>query len=304
MKKTLLFLILFLITLPVSAQEWYDQDYDPYWYADGWDNQNYYPDPNYYSDPNQYTPMVDPYGNDDHWFGSADYVPEPILPTEEYYTGNMDWNRNEYNADQWFFEESSVWGFPGWETSANLPEGAYVDGFVGYAQSYTLDCETRSAIDLAAYFGVNIPHSEFLISLPHSDDPNLGFVGNFYDPRGQIPPASYGVYQEPIAGMLRNYGLTAVGMEGYTVDSLKTQIAKGRPVMVWIIGNTITGTPVSYTPSNGRTTTVAHFQHTAVVIGYDAQNVTLQDGANKYTRSWEVFKQSWGVLNNRAVVIL
>ena len=295
MKKTLLFLILLLITLPVSAQEWYDQGYDPYWYADGWDNQNVYPDPN---------PYYDPYAVDNYGFGSADFVPEPYFPTEEQFSENMDWNQNEYNADQWFFEEGSGWDLPGWETSVNLPAGAYVDGFVGYAQSYTLDCETRSAIDLAAYFGVNIPHAEFLNSLPHSDDPNLGFVGNFNDARGQIPPASYGVYQEPVAGLLRNYGLNAVGMVGYTVDSLKAQIAKGRPVMVWIIGNTITGTPVSYTPSNGRTTTVAHFQHTAVVIGYDAQNVTIQDGANKYTRSWEVFTQSWGVLNNRAVVIL
>lgn len=298
MKKMICFLILLLITMPVSAQDWYEQDYDPYWYADGWDNQNYYPDPNVYS------PMYyDPYHTENYGIGSADYVPEPVYPTEETFS-DMDWNQNEYNADQWFYEEGFGLDLPGWETSADLPAGAYVDGFVGYAQSYTLDCETRSAIDLAAFYGVNIPHSEFLNSLPHSDDPNLGFVGNFNDPRGQIPPASYGVYQEPIAGLLRNYGLNAIGVEGYTVDSLKSQLAKGKPVMVWIIGNTITGTPVSYTPSNGRTTTVAHFQHTAVVIGYDAQNVTIQDGANKYLRSWEVFEQSWGVLNNRAVVIL
>ncbi len=184
-----------------------------------------------------------------------------------------------------------------------IPESAYINGFIGYDQNYTLDCETRSAVDLAYYFGISIDHNEFMYKLPKSDDPNYGFVGSFNDPRGQIPPNSYGVYQDPVAALLRNYGLPAVGYKNYSFDQIRTEIAAGRPVMVWVCGNTGTGSAVSYTPSDGISTVVAPYQHTVIVIGYTAEKVMIQDGSQKYERSIAAFEQSWGLLENRAVVV-
>lgn len=240
--------------------------------------------------------------------------------SETTWTTTGSWNNNQWNADQWgneddwFYQDTAVptvqennvvnWGSWGQNvTNETLPTAAAVSGFSGLAQSYNLDCETRSAVDLAAYFGVNILPSEFLSKLPSSDDPNLGFVGNYWDARGQIPPASYGVYQEPVAALLRQYGLSAIGASGFSMDDLERQIAAGKPVMVWVVGNTEVGYSVNYTPSNGRTTKVVPYQHTVIVIGYDTTNVTIQDGARQYTRSLGTFEASWAALDNRAIYI-
>ena len=104
--------------------------------------------------------------------------------------------------------------------------------------------------------------------------------------------------------MLRSYGLNAVGVYAYTEDALKAQIAAGKPVMVWVIGNVEIGYSTPYTPaSNGRTTYVAPYQHTVVVTGYDADNVYFQDGALRYSRDWKTFLLSWGALGNRAIYV-
>lgn len=184
-----------------------------------------------------------------------------------------------------------------------LPGAAAIDGFVGYAQSYNLDCETRSAVDLASYFGVRIDYMSFLTGLPKSDDPNEGFVGNYWDARGGLPPNGYGVYERPVAELLTSFGLPSFGVSNFNWEGIKEQVARGNPVMAWVVGNTTTGTPLSYTPASGIPTTVVPYQHTVVVLGYDeaAGTVTLQDGGMRYTRSIQTFLASWGVLGNRAV---
>jgi uncharacterized protein YvpB len=183
------------------------------------------------------------------------------------------------------------------------PEEASINSIEGHAQLYTLDCESRSAVDMAAYFGVFIDENEFLNRLPLSDDPNEGFVGNYWDPRGQIPPASYGVYAGPIAALLREYGLNAYAASGLSWETIRNEIAYGRPVMAWVINNTYPGAPVSYTPSNGNTTTVAHFQHTVLVIGYTPSYAVILDGDIVYWRTIDQFLDSWSVLGNMAVLI-
>jgi uncharacterized protein YvpB len=85
-------------------------------------------------------------------------------------------------------------------------------------------------------------------------------------------------------------------------DALRAEIAAGRPVIVWVIGHVERGTPVPYTASDGHATTVARFQHTVVVTGYSANDVTFLDGAWVYSRSKNDFLRSWGVLGNMAVI--
>lgn len=247
-------------------------------------------------------------------FGSNDYVPSPTypdqtVPVQTYPVqpdGGSSWGQIISDDDGWFYpvEPGMYDDFSSWTGQQSIPESAFVNGFVGYEQSYNLDCEARSAVDLASWFGVNISHAEFLYNLPKSDDPNVGFVGSWTDARGHIPPASYGVYQEPVAALLRNYGLNAMGAYAYTEDALKSQIAAGKPVMVWVVGNVEIGYSVPYTPaSTGHTTFVVPYQHTVVVTGYDADAVYFQDGALKYSRDWNTFLLSWGALGNRAIYV-
>jgi uncharacterized protein YvpB len=195
-------------------------------------------------------------------------------------------------------------GFASSSQAKDIPSQAYISGIVGHAQQYTLSCEARSAADWAAYWGVGIDETEFLDRLPRSDNPNEGFVGYPNDVWGNIPPASYGVHAEPIANTLRSYGLDAHAGLGLSWDEVRTQVAAGRPVIVWVIGQIWAGSPSEYETKDGQTVTVANNEHTMIVIGYDESRVHLVDALTGYTvtHTLDNFLNSWSVLGNMAVV--
>jgi uncharacterized protein YvpB/LysM repeat protein len=189
-------------------------------------------------------------------------------------------------------------------SAKQIPDQAYISGFAGHAQAYSLSCESRSAADWAAYWGVNIDETEFLNALPRSDNPNKGFVGDPNGPWGYIPPAAYGVHADPVAELLRAYGLDAHAGTGLSWDELRAEVAEGRPVIVWVIGSIWAGTPRDYETDDGEVVTVANNQHTMVLIGYDENRVHLVDALTGYTitHTLENFLTSWAVLGNMAVI--
>jgi uncharacterized protein YvpB len=190
------------------------------------------------------------------------------------------------------------------ETPAGPPDSATVDGVHGYAQYYALSCESRSASDLAAFFGLSISEIEFQAALPRSDDPDSGFVGEPWGWGGQIPPYSYGVNAAPVAALLRAYGLPAQEQYGMNYENLQREIAAGRPVMVWVISGLMNSTTIEYTAaSNGHTSRVAYGEHTMLVIGYTPDTVTVQDGGWAYSASLSQFLNSWAVLGNMAITV-
>lgn len=190
-----------------------------------------------------------------------------------------------------------VVGSPG---AAPVGQVLYV---AGRNQALPLDCEARSAVDWAGYFGTAIDELEFFGRLPLSDDPDAGFVGDVYGRWGQIPPAPYGVHAAPVAEVLRGYGVPARAATGLSWETVRAEIDANRPVMVWVIGGVTSGTALQYTaPSTGRTTLVAPYEHTVLVIGYGADTVTVLDGGRQYTRTLAQFLASWGVLGNMAIV--
>jgi LysM repeat protein/uncharacterized protein YvpB len=193
--------------------------------------------------------------------------------------------------------------FPAAAAAISLPVTAYISGVIGHAQTFSLSCEARSAADWAAYWGVDISEPDFQQGLPSSDNPDRGFVGDPNDPWGSIPPHSYGVYARPVAARLRQYGLDAQAQRGLGWDDLRAEIAAGRPVIVWIIGQMWNGTPQSYTASDGKKTTVARFEHTMILIGYDANQVHVVDAYSGWTQTYALstFLTSWSVLGNMAV---
>jgi LysM repeat protein len=185
----------------------------------------------------------------------------------------------------------------------SLPDSAYVSGFIGHPQSYAISCESRSAVDLAAFWGVSIGETEFLHTMPSSDDPEVGFVGNPNDPWGRIPPLGYGVHAGPVAKTLRDFGLKAEAYKDLSWDNLREEIRAGRPVIVWVIGGMWAGTPVDYKAEDGSTTRVAAFEHTMILTGYSSSSVQVVDA---YTGQYQyylesAFLKSWAVLGNMAV---
>jgi uncharacterized protein YvpB len=243
---------------------------------------------------------------------SGIFIPnEPLnIFNQETISGNWALNvADHYHADtgklnKWCIEAEVADTITDPETDPDigpLPAQASVGPIYGEGQLLPLDCESRSAVDWAGFFGAYIDELSFFTSLQSSDNPDKGFVGDVNGLWGQIPPDDYGVHAEPIAARLRSHGLDAYAHRPLSWEELRYEIASGRPVMVWIIGSVYNGIPEYYTSSDGHLSVVARHEHTVVVTGYDQANVYFLNGSGIYARSVEQFLSSWSVLRNMAV---
>lgn len=185
-----------------------------------------------------------------------------------------------------------------------LPPRAYIRGVKGHAQSFSLSCESRSAVDWAAFWGVSIGEKKFLSRLPRSKNPDTGFVGDPTDPWGNVPPASYGVHAEPVAKLLRDLGLPAEARKNLSWDDLRAEIAGGRPVIVWVVGQMWKGHTIKYAAPDGHISRVASFEHTMILIGYGPDQVNVIDAYSGREQVYPLrsFLASWGALSRMAVV--
>ena len=59
---------------------------------------------------------------------------------------------------------------------------------IGHPQEHNLSCESRSATDLAAFWGVTFTEDDFFHRLSKSDNPHRGFLGDVDMPAGSMPP--------------------------------------------------------------------------------------------------------------------
>jgi uncharacterized protein YvpB len=172
----------------------------------------------------------------------------------------------------------------------------------GRGQALPLDCESRSAVDWAAFFGRTINELEFFGYIPKTDNPDKGFVGTVYGAWGNLPPYGYGVHAGPVALLLRDYDVPAHAYRGLSWDQLRSEIAAGRPVILWVVGHVGYSTPVSITLADGVQVSVARYEHTVILIGYDSQNATVLDGAWEYSVKERNFLRSWDILGNMAIL--
>jgi uncharacterized protein YvpB len=183
----------------------------------------------------------------------------------------------------------------------SLPTQAYIDNIEGHRQYFSLGCEAAASKDWANYFGVDFNEFDFQYKFPLSDNPDLGFVGDVNGPWGQVPPYSYGVYAKPVADLLKQYGVPALAYKHFTLEQLKQELAAGRPVIAWVIGNCVGGIPYLYTDHEGNTVTVAAFEHVIIVTGYNEKNIRYMNNGRLYDIPTDVFMNSWSVLENMVV---
>ncbi len=194
---------------------------------------------------------------------------------------------------------------PSTARASDLPPAAAVSGIGGHPQALSLDCESRSAADWAGFWGVAVDELTFLQQLPKTDNPGTGFVGNVDDSPGHLPPRGYGVYAPPVAALLQSaYGLPAVARNNLSEIELQSEIASGRPVIVWYIYGFRTAAAVSLASSDGTVYAAAPFEHTGIVLGYDPSSYTVLESftglAQRIDRAQ--FLNSWAVLGNMAIV--
>lgn len=184
-----------------------------------------------------------------------------------------------------------------------LPASRILTDFTSHHQLLSLDCEAAAAVDWAKYLGVTIDEYQFQHGLPISDNPDLGFVGYSTGPWGQVPPYAYGVHAGPVADLLQKNGLNAVAVKGATIEQVKRELAAGRPVIAWVIGNCVGGVPYEYTDKAGNQVLVAAFEHVIILYGFDGDNIYYYNVGKRFMIPSEVFENSWKVLGNMVVIM-
>ncbi|MBE9508650.1 MAG: C39 family peptidase [Chloroflexi bacterium] len=186
-----------------------------------------------------------------------------------------------------------------------LPPSALVEGVVGHPQEHNLSCESRSAADVAAFWGVTFAEDDFFRRLPKSDNPNRGFLGDVDLPPGTMPPAGYGVYAGPVAANLRSFGLNARARREWSLDELKAELAAGRPVIIWATYEMQLPGVQTWEASDGQICLVVQWQHTFIAVGYDETGVYLIDAYDAGTKhfSYEAFVPAWDQLGQQAVTV-
>ena len=187
----------------------------------------------------------------------------------------------------------------------DVPDAAFVDGVVGRPQERALSCESRSAVDLAAFWGISVEEGTFFETLPRSDNPHEGFVGDVDDAPGSLPPGGYGVYAQPVANTLRRYGLDARAHRWMGMERLRAQLAAGQPVVVWATYDMLRPDIGSWTAADGSVSVIVQWEHSFIAVGYDAEGVYLIDAYDGETSYYptDQFIAAWMQLNEMAVTV-
>ncbi len=204
-------------------------------------------------------------------------------------------------------------------------ESQYINGvpFIDQMElGYPTGCEAVSAVMVARFAGYNISVSELIGKMPKdlmgkrkglnnmneevwfAEDPFKYFIGN---PTKTTQEGSYGCYAEPVRTALNNCGIMSINLSGESIETIYNYIAKGRPVIVWCTLNAKDiqeGETWIFPDGSGKYTELIG-EHCAVLVGYDNDNVYLNDpiaGKGVSQPKWK-FEQNWVTLHSQAIII-
>lgn len=133
------------------------------------------------------------------------------------------------------------------------PSGSYVKLFVnhknqGWINSHALNtntyrlnvpliaqrpqlptgCEITATTMMLNFAGDNSTKLQLTKEMPRSSDPNQGFVGNPYKKSGWY------IYPKGLLGLVRHHLGSAINLTGASITTLKHQVRKNKPVVVWL----------------------------------------------------------------------
>ncbi|WP_225423214.1 C39 family peptidase [Paucilactobacillus nenjiangensis] len=140
-------------------------------------------------------------------------------------------------------------------------------------------CEIVAITMLLQYAGVNVSKEQIANEIPHSSNPNYGFVGNPY------ATASAWVLASGIASELSKYLGTSQLMNGASMFDIQTKLNQGHLVAVWM-GD-----------MNGFS------EHCVTLTGYGADYLQYNNPwtGQKETMSYGTFYSRWGKIWNNAL---
>lgn len=144
-----------------------------------------------------------------------------------------------------------------------------------YKQAYAQSCEAASVRMALAYRGIGTSDWDVLQKFGYHprhknqeanewDDPQKQFVGDVNGQQGN--GTGWGVYAEPVAAAVRQYGRQATTQYGVSAPFLAEQIHNDRPVVLWgIWGNS--ATLQTWTTPSGGTASGPFPMHVRLVVG-------------------------------------
>lgn len=176
-------------------------------------------------------------------------------------------------------------------------------------------CEVTSLAMMLQYAGVNTSKMELYSNIKKDDDPihrsssgdilrwgnpAEGFVG---DMTGKH--AGYAVYDKPMEELVNRYlPNRAVNLTNHRFEEVLQHVAHGYPVVVWTTGDyRLPDRPESWLHNNQTITTPLDL-HAVVLVGYDDNNVYINDplsGKKQYPVNKQQFIESWKALQSRAI---
>jgi len=176
-------------------------------------------------------------------------------------------------------------------------------------------CEVTSLTMMLQFAGVNTNKMELFMAIkkdtdpiqraPNGDiirwgNPGDGFVGDMTGKR-----AGYAVFDKPMVELVNRYlPGRAVNLTSRSFEDVLQHVAKGYPVVVWTTGDfRLPDRPESWLHGNETITSPLDL-HAVVLVGFDEQNVYLNDplsGRKQHPVNRQQFIGSWKALQSRAI---
>ena len=184
-----------------------------------------------------------------------------------------------------------------------------------YRQEHSLSCEVATLKMVLEYYGIKVEEDDLIARLPFDTfgprnveeniwgDPNQGFVG---DIDAKIPNGGYGVYEDPLVKLARDFR-EAKKLEYPALREVLEIVEAGYPVIVW--GTISSGKDISWKTREGKKIKAVFGEHTRVVIGFKGTPespsfIYLLDPIYGQVRmSREKFLKNWDSLDRKAVVV-
>ena len=170
-------------------------------------------------------------------------------------------------------------------------------------QAWALSCEYAATSAATAMYGTVVTQWRLRASIDTDPNPHKGFRGDITGAPGGT--TDYGVYAEPIAAALHQYGFTHSYVFYGGLDNLRAEIAAGRPVVVWVTGTWKPSSRQVLRDDAGDRYSLIPDEHAVTVYGYDGDGIWVMDpaGPDKYRVSWDRFLTGWDQLDDMALVV-
>ncbi len=195
----------------------------------------------------------------------------------------------------------------------SISKRAFVDTvpFIKQLPELERGCEVTSLAMLIQSSGVSVDKMTLANEIPkvpfhqgnHYGNPSEGFVGDIYS----HTKAGLGVYHGPLFQLAKKYlPRPAIDLTGQDIKKIYNMLDQGVPVLV--ITNT-TFSPLNdnqfetWDTSSG-TIKITYYEHSVVIVGYDEQNVYINDPLADSPRTIvprQSFEQAWVQMGSQAI---